>query len=82
MPMLDDDGEWTDPQCQPRALDPRLVGDECTILGTFGSGLDDCEIAAMCWDVADGSTTGVCVSFRLAAVAGLRRPGNDLLVHR
>jgi hypothetical protein len=56
-------GSWNATKCTPLAPNPAQVGDECVVEGTGVSGIDDCELAAMCWAVDPETSTGTCVSF-------------------
>jgi hypothetical protein len=41
---------------------PKLAGEECSVIGYFGSCEDDCEVGTFCMDVDDDGT-GVCQAF-------------------
>jgi hypothetical protein len=50
-PWADDGGdEWNATRCVPIADAPAQTGDACVVEGDRQSGLDDCEIGAVCWD--------------------------------
>lgn len=52
---------WHATRCSPIAPDPRARGESCTVQGAY-SGIDDCELHTMCWNVDPASGTGVCVA--------------------
>ncbi|HWB73880.1 MAG TPA: hypothetical protein VG755_02970 [Nannocystaceae bacterium] len=62
MPWADDGGdEWNANRCTPLAPLTGQVGDPCTVEGAATSGIDDCELGAMCWHVDPDTNTGECV---------------------
>jgi len=64
MPWANDGGgSWNATRCSPIDENPGQPGDTCTVEGDGVSGVDDCDIAAMCWDVDGKSNMGVCVGF-------------------
>lgn len=70
MPYADDGGSsWNSTRCSPVADDPRGVGEECTVEGNGVSGIDDCEVGAMCWNVDFETNTGECVAFCVGSEA-------------
>jgi hypothetical protein len=63
MPWANDGGDqWNATRCSPVADDPRQPGEECTVEGSGTSGIDDCDIGAMCWDVDPATNMGTCVA--------------------
>ncbi|HWB82427.1 MAG TPA: von Willebrand factor type A domain-containing protein [Nannocystaceae bacterium] len=63
MPWANDGGpEWNATRCSP--LDPMAdaPGDQCSVEGSGVSGIDSCEIDAMCWD-PNRELQGTCISF-------------------
>jgi hypothetical protein len=63
MPWADDGGNsWNATKCVPIARDPNAVGEPCTVEGSGVSGVDDCELHAICWDVDPRTNMGVCVA--------------------
>ena len=63
MPVSTDGGSsWNATQCRPVAMAPAQVGDPCTVQDAGNSGLDDCDVGAMCWGVDPNSLTGTCVA--------------------
>ncbi len=54
-------GNWDDATCRDIADNPGQVGDACTVEGSAASGIDDCDIGSMCWDVDPETNVGVCV---------------------
>jgi hypothetical protein len=64
MPWANDGGSsWNATRCSPINDNPGQPGDECTVEGGGVSGLDDCDVASMCWDVDPETNLGVCVGF-------------------
>lgn len=53
---------WNAPRCSPIYEQPGQVGDECTVESSATSGIDTCDLGAMCWDVDPETDTGTCVS--------------------
>jgi len=55
-------GSWDANACFP--IDPAPVGvdETCTVQGSGSSGVDNCELGAMCWDVDDMTNMGTCVA--------------------
>jgi hypothetical protein len=51
-----------DIRCCPASANPKLAGEECTVVDYFGSCLDDCAVGTICMDVDDDGT-GVCQAF-------------------
>lgn len=63
MPWANDGGNsWNATRCSPISENPGQPGDECTVEGSGVSGIDDCDIASMCWDVDPETNIGTCVS--------------------
>ena len=63
-PWADDGGNsWNATRCVPLAPDPKHVGDVCSVEGVINSGLDDCELGSMCWNVDPETNLGECVGF-------------------
>ncbi|HWB75018.1 MAG TPA: ribulose phosphate epimerase [Nannocystaceae bacterium] len=64
MPWANDGGSaWNSTKCVPIAPDPGAPGEPCTVEGNGVSGIDDCELHAMCWDVDPETNEGECVAF-------------------
>ncbi len=64
MPWADDGGgSWNATRCTEVSDNPGQPGDACTVEGSGVSGIDDCDLAAMCWDVDGETNTGLCVGF-------------------
>ncbi|MEZ4450321.1 MAG: hypothetical protein R3B09_12660 [Nannocystaceae bacterium] len=55
----DGGNSWNDVKCVPAGEDK--PGEPCTAVGSGLSGLDSCELGAMCWDVDPVTLTGTCV---------------------
>jgi hypothetical protein len=54
---------WVSTHCVDVAADAGAPGDPCLVEGDQWSGLDDCQISTMCWDIDPGTNTGTCVGF-------------------
>jgi hypothetical protein len=64
MPFASDGGNaWNDLMCIPVARDAKGVGEPCTVQGDGVSGIDDCGIHSMCWNVDPDTSMGTCVAF-------------------
>jgi hypothetical protein len=62
MPWANDGGNsWNGLRCSPVVDEPRQPGEPCTVEGSGVSGLDDCDLGSMCWDVDPETKMGVCV---------------------
>jgi len=51
---------WNATTCVPVDPDPDAIGEPCTVEGNGVSGVDSCDLGAMCWGVG-GGTEGTCV---------------------
>lgn len=51
------------PFCTPVVEEPRHEGEPCHVEGTHHSGIDDCEVGALCWGATDESLMGICRAF-------------------
>ncbi len=54
---------WNSTRCVPVSDTPQSVGETCTVEGSAVTGIDDCELGALCWDVDPKSLTGTCEAF-------------------
>lgn len=64
MPWANDGGaSWTSSRCTPLARDPVPPGGTCTVEGNAVSGIDDCEVASICWGVDPETDQGTCAAF-------------------
>ena len=64
MPWANDGGNaWNALKCVSVDPDPKQPGDTCTVDGNGVSGLDDCDVASMCWNVDPETKMGTCVAF-------------------
>lgn len=64
MPWADDGGNsWNALRCSPLDPTPAAVGDACTVEGSGVSGIDDCDLGAMCWAVDPETNQGTCLAF-------------------
>ena len=60
MPWANDGGPaWNATRCSPLAKDPTQAGEECKVEGSGVSGIDNCDVGLMCWNV-DENGTGMC----------------------
>jgi hypothetical protein len=57
----DGGGSWNATRCSDIAPDADEVGEPCTVEGSGTSGIDSCELGAMCWDVDPETNEGTCV---------------------
>ena len=55
-------GSWDATACFPIDPAPVGVGETCTVQVSGTSGIDNCELGAMCWDVDDATLEGTCVA--------------------
>ena len=63
MPWANDGGlGWNAAKCVPVAANPGEPGDDCTAEGGGLSGVDDCDVGSMCWNVHPETAQGVCVA--------------------
>lgn len=62
MPYADDGGSsWNNTKCVPVMEDPAQPGEPCFVVGNGVSGIDSCDVGAMCWDTnAEGM--GTCIA--------------------
>lgn len=56
----DGGGAWDATKCFPVVDDPVPDGEPCHAVASPTSGLDDCEVGSMCWDVDPETLEGVC----------------------
>jgi hypothetical protein len=62
MPYASDGGQsWNDSKCVDVMDDPAAVGEPCFVLDSGVSGLDNCELGAMCWN-PDDQNQGTCIA--------------------
>lgn len=54
---------WNATKCVPVVGDPDAVGEPCTVMGSGVSGIDTCDVGAMCWDVDSKTNSGTCRAF-------------------
>ncbi len=63
MPWANDGGpRWNATRCAPVVPSPHAVGDPCLVEGSALSGIDECELGTMCWDVDPSTNQGTCVA--------------------
>ncbi len=61
MPWANDGGSsWNATRCSPVDASPNQIGDPCHVEGSGVSGIDDCALGAMCFDVDPETNTGTC----------------------
>jgi len=64
MPWANDGGNaWNATRCTPLDPNPAQVGDPCTVEGSGVSGIDNCALSSMCWNVDPETNEGTCVEF-------------------
>ncbi len=62
MPWANDGGfMWNSVRCSP--IGDGVPGAPCTVEGSAVSGIDSCQLAAMCWNVDPETNAGTCVGF-------------------
>lgn len=63
MPWANDGGNsWNATTCTELDADPAQPGDTCTVVGSSVSGVDNCDVSSMCWNV-DENNVGTCAPF-------------------
>lgn len=63
MPWANDGGgAWNATRCSPIARNPAGPGEACEVIDSGVSGIDTCELHAMCWNVDHETLEGTCVS--------------------
>ena len=60
---------WDWLSCFPVDPNPDAVGEPCTVEGSGVSGIDSCDIGAMCWDVDPPTNVGTCVPLCIGSEA-------------
>ena len=61
MPWANDGSfSWNATRCSPVAEDPGQEGDPCQVEGSGVSGLDDCDVGLMCFEVDTKTNEGTC----------------------
>ena len=69
-PYANDGGSaWNDTKCVPVVEDPNLPGEPCTVEGSGVSGIDDCDVTSMCWDIDPKTNEGTCVAHCIGDVS-------------
>jgi hypothetical protein len=62
MPWANDGGSsWNATTCRPIDDNPGQPGDSCLAEGSGVSGIDDCDLGSMCWNVDPETNEGTCV---------------------
>ncbi len=57
----DGSNSWNDTKCVEVAPNPHKPGEPCKAEGSGVSGIDDCELGAMCWDLDPDTLIGTCI---------------------
>lgn len=74
MPWDSGSGGWDATGCFPVDPAPVPVGDTCMAVGSGTSGIDNCELGAMCWSVDvvtnEGTCVAMCTGSEIAPVCG------------
>ena len=64
MPWANDGGSsWNGSRCAPLDPNPQQPGEPCMVEGSGFSGIDNCELGSMCFDVDPETNSGECVAF-------------------
>jgi hypothetical protein len=58
----DGGASWNALGCFPVDVMPDGVGESCTVEGSGVSGVDSCDVGAMCWDVDTDTNIGTCIA--------------------
>ncbi len=61
MPWANNGGSWNATMCSPIDPNPVGTGQVCQVVGSGTSGIDNCQLGAMCWDVDAATNEGTCV---------------------
>lgn len=64
-------------RCVPLDATPAAVGEPCVVEGSFVSGIDSCDIAALCTPLDEDSNEGVCTALCTGSVEAPSCEGND-----
>ena len=59
----DGGGDWNATACVPIVPNPDAVGEPCSVVGEITSGIDTCELGAMCWEVDPKTNEGICRAY-------------------
>jgi hypothetical protein len=63
VPFADDGGNsWNNAKCVAVMADPAQVGEECFVVDSGVSGIDNCAFGAICWEVDPRTLLGECVA--------------------
>lgn len=62
MPFADGSSSWNSLKCVQIVADPRAPGEPCSVEESGVSGIDDCQLHAMCFNVDGDTLQGVCVA--------------------
>ncbi|MCB9755392.1 MAG: ribulose phosphate epimerase [Myxococcales bacterium] len=60
VPTGEENGVYDATHCVAVSDAPKQPGDPCAVEGYVVSGVDDCDLGLMCWDVDPDTLTGVC----------------------
>lgn len=60
MPWANGGVTWNDTRCTPIQDNPGQAGDQCVVDDSSTSGIDDCDLGLVCWNVDQGTLQGVC----------------------
>jgi hypothetical protein len=64
MPWANNGGNsWNAAKCAPADDNAAEVGDACLVQGSGVSGIDNCVVGSMCWNVDPETNEGTCVAF-------------------
>ncbi len=77
MPWSGGGSSWNATRCSPIDDDPAGPGEPCTVEGDALSGLDDCELGALCIGVDDATNQGTCFAMCEGSRANPNCDGGD-----
>lgn len=70
MPWANDGGPaWNALHCTPLDPHPAQLGEPCRVVDSGVSGIDNCDVASMCWDVDGETLEGTCVALCIGSPA-------------
>jgi hypothetical protein len=77
MPWANDGGvHWNATRCTPLDPSPPGIGEPCVVEGSGTSGIDQCDVGAMCWNVDPLTNEGTCAAMCSGSLANPSCPGD------
>ena len=77
MPWANDGGvHWNATRCSPVDPSPPGIGEPCLVEGSGTSGIDECDVGAMCWNVDPLTNEGTCAAMCSGSPANPSCPGD------